>query len=459
MRPGKRLLGLAFDGRPIFEPRPTHSILYSAAGGGKTTCGVIPWMLSMLADPTRAIVVADSKSGEIAAQCAALCARYGRKVAIIDDFRVLGDSPYRIELSPFGGILAAHKRQSGDLVFSTDSANHALIQEPSNDAKNQYFRDGPRFLIEFATYLLLKRNAQLTTPGGIWAVLADPETMKTMAKVEAEEGEGTLASLARQVLELAEHNPEHWSMHHSAALKALRSYSADSALHEAGLGATLTHADLLREGYVVFIVGPIQHMARLSAHYSLHIQSFLEALYAGIDGKVDFILEEATNAPLKTLVSALTTMRGYGGSCHFVVQSRSELVRAFGEKETETIEENATVKQWFGLSSFAEAERLSKAIGEDRVIEHSLGLSSAQLDYSHNFSTSKEPVFAPERLMRLPAAEQILHVKDVGFIHARKIRQNQIAPYCHHIADNPLEGRRLPPEPLITLPTKLGGQR
>ena len=55
--------------------------------------------------------------------------------------------------------------------------------------------------------------------------------------------------------------------------------------------------------------------------------------------------------------------------------------------------------------------------------------------------------------MRLPVDEQILHVADVGFIHCRKIRQNEIAPYCFDLADNPLEGGRLPPNPKVTLPT------
>ena len=45
-----------------------------------------------------------------------------------------------------------------------------------------------------------------------------------------------------------------------------------------------------------------------------------------------------------------------------IAQSRSEIQRKYGEKETATIEENAVVKQWFGFSSFEEAERISKAM-------------------------------------------------------------------------------------------------
>lgn len=173
---------------------------------------------------------------------------------------------------------------------------------------------------------------------------------------------------------------------------------------------------------------------------------------------MDFILDEATNAPLKSLIGALTTMRGYGGNCHFIAQSRSEIQRVYGDKETATVEENAVIKQYFGFSSFGEAERVSKAMGEDQVLSHSLGYGSGNLDYSGNLSLAKERIFSPERLMRLPPDEQILHVKDLGWVHCRKIRQNQIAPYCHHLADNPLEGRRLDPDPRITLATATGGR-
>ncbi len=54
--------------------------------------------------------------------------------------------------------------------------------------------------------------------------------------------------------------------------------------------------------------------------------------------------------------------------------------------------------------------------------------------------------------MRLPVDEQIVHVKDVGFIHCRKLGQNQIAPFCHGgLAANPLEGGQLPADPKVTL--------
>lgn len=220
------------------------------------------------------------------------------------------------------------------------------------------------------------------------------------------------------------------------------------------------HLELLQQNAVVFLVGPQRHMERLGVYYALHLQAFMDAILSGQAGATDLILDEFTNAPLKELVSRLTTIRGYGGRCHMIAQSRSEIQRKYGEKETLTIEENAVVKQWFGFSSFEEAERVSKAMGEIQHVTHSMSVNSDKQDFSGSYQTGKERLFTPDELMRLPADEQIIHVKDVGFIHAKKIRQNEIAPYCFDLVDNPLEGGRLEPAAKITLPTgSTGGKR
>jgi len=453
----RRILGLGFDGKPLYAPKHAHSLLLAAAGGGKTTCGAVPWLQSMIADHARAIIVADSKEGEIAAQCAAMCARHGRRVAIVDDFGVLDgvfgpDNPYKVSLNRLGAVISSYVKDKGELIFSTENANHALIEEPPRDQRNAYWRDEPRTLIEFAACTLLVRNARLATPGGIWSILSDPELLQQIATVEAEEGDEYLRALALHVLGMMQ-NEEHFPQHRAAALKALRIYAVKSALHRAGIEATHSHEQLIRDKYIVFLVGPVRHMERLGADYALQLQSFMEVVLGGKAGPVSFILDEFTNAPLKSLISQLTTMRGYGGTCHMIAQSRSEVQRKYGDKETATIEENAVIKQFFGFSSFEEAERVSRAMGEVRNVSYAIGLQPNQFGISSNLSSGKDRMFTADELMRLPSDEQIIHVKDIGFIHCRKIRQNEIAPYCGDLAANPLEGGILAPDPKITLPT------
>jgi type IV secretion system protein VirD4 len=47
-------------------------------------------------------------------------------------------------------------------------------------------------------------------------------------------------------------------------------------------------------------------------------------------------------------------------------------------------------------------------------------------------------------------------VKGLGFYLAHKIGQQNVAPYCDLVAENPQEGGKLTPDPWITLTTPNG---
>ncbi len=131
----------------------------------------------------------------------------GVPFAVIDDSAVLAPNfPGRVSLNSISAVVESFLNAPQDLVFATEAVAHALIAEPpEGDERNRYFRDWPRRLIEFATLVLLKRNAQLATPGGVWALLSDAEMMQNFAAIEAEEGDGILRVLARRILAMVGH--------------------------------------------------------------------------------------------------------------------------------------------------------------------------------------------------------------------------------------------------------------
>jgi len=96
-------------------------------------------------------------------------------------------------------------------------------------------------------------------------------------------------------------------------------------------------------------------------------------------------------------------------------------------------------------------------MGDALYLSQGLGTSTDKTDISGNYNKTRERLYTPAELMMLPKDEQIIHVKDVGFIHAKKIRQNEVFPYAEDLLDNPLEGGRLTPNPKIILPTENGG--
>lgn len=454
---GCRLIGMTFDHEPIWAPKG-HSLLLSANGGGKSTCGAMPWLYSYLSRPAAdrtSVFCLDSKNGEMADQGAPMIAEMGIPVAIIDDLSTLNrgkwadkPNPYLTNVNPLGGIVEAHKHRLDDVLFAASNALQALIPDPANDERNQYFRDQPKALMEFVIHALLKRNAQFATPGGVWELISNPELLMRIARVEAEEGDAMLAALARDVIGILEH--EQGEQHRSAALKALKLFSAGSRLHGVGVNATVSHTELIHKRAVIFLVGQQAHISRLGPYYALHIMAFTQALYGGA-GPLAIIGDEFTNAPLKPLVEALTTLRAFGGEFHGIAQSRSEIERKFGKLETQTIEENAIVKQWFGFSSFEEAERVSKAMGEEAMITSNLSANEHAMRLQASWQSGKQRVMSPAELMAMPSNEAVTHIKGFGFIHHLKVGMQNIDPYCHRIGANELEGGILEPDPMITL--------
>lgn len=453
---GQRLIGMTPDtGEPLWAPKG-HSLLLAANGAGKTTAGAMPWIFSLLGSSSRkATLVMDSKDGELAAQCAKMIADLGIPVAVIDDMGVFpADYPYRVSLNAIDAVVSTFKEAPQDLVFANETITHALIDEPERDQRNRYWRSWPRILIEFAVYVLLKRNASLATPGGVWSLLSNPQMLRKFAAIESEEGDGMLRVLARNIVDMAGH--EHWPQHLEAAQEALRVFAIGSRLHNAGMGASTTHYDLIRQGGFIFLVGPQAYMKRLNAYYALHIMGFTNALYRHA-GPLTIINDEFTNAPNREFVEALTTLRAFKGEVHNIAQSRSEIERKFGKLEMQTIEENAILKQWFGFSGFSEARLISEMMGDQHAISTSLGADTESLRLQTNLSLIKQRWMSPSELMAMPDDEQLIHVKGLGFYRAKKISQQNAAPYCNLIAENPMEGGRLTPDPKITLTLPNGG--
>ncbi len=447
---GHRLLGLTLTtNEPIWAP-PAHSLLLSANGGGKTTRGLMIWLFSLLASSDRpSILILDSKDGEIAAQCAEMLRMLGVPTAVIDDMCVLPEGTHgRTDLNALQSVVDTSLHAPEDLLFAADAVTQTLIEEPERDERNRYWRAWPRLLIDFAIHTLLKRNPVLATPGGVWTLLSNPMQLARFAEIEAVEATGMLKTLAQNMLGMVEH--EHWPQHVEAAQHALRVFAIGSRLHRAGQNAPLSHAQLIQNRTVIFLCGNQANMGSLGPYYGLHLMSFIRAAYMRA-GPLWIGADEFTNAPVKRLVSSLTTLRAYRVAVSMIGQSRSEIERKLGKLETQTIEDNSIIKQWLGFSNIEEAQRVSKAMGEEHAVASAVSGPDDTLRMNTNLSLIKQPFQSAAELMAMPSDRMLLHWKGLGFFIARTVSQQNVAPYCDLLAENPLEGGRLPPDPWITL--------
>jgi type IV secretion system protein VirD4 len=452
---GRRLLGFTKETKqPIWAPTG-HSLTLAANGAGKTTRGLMPWLYSLLASSDRpCTLILDSKDAEIARQCIPMLEKLGVPTAVIDDTYVLPPDVHgRISLNAMQSVVQTYLRQPQDQVFANDAVTQTAIEEPEKDERNRYWRAWPRLLIEFAIYVLLKRDPALATPGGIWMLLSNPQRLRELAEIEAVEGTGMLKMLAMNIKGMVRH--EHWPQHLQAALDSLRIFAVGTRLHLAGHKSKTSHSDLIRKRTVVFLCGGQANISSMGIFYGLHLMSFIRAGYLGA-GPVWVGADEVTNAPVKKMVDATTTLRAFKFFISYIGQSRSEFTRKFGEHALQTIEDNSITKQYFGFSSFEEAERVSKAMGEQHAVATAIGGSNDTLKLQTNLSLIKQRFLTPAELMAMPRHEMLLHIKGLGFYVANTVSQENIDPYCHLIGENDLEGGRLTPDPKITftLPTE-----
>lgn len=448
---GSRILGFWPDTTdPVFAP-PGHSLMYSANGGGKTTRGLMPWLFSLLASPDRpAILILDSKDGEVAAQCAPMLEKLGVPTTVIDEMGVLPQGIYgRTTLNPLDAVSWTHRYAPEDMVFANDMVTQTMIPEPERDEKNRYWRAWPRDIIEFVIWVLLTRNPALATPGAVAALVASPVKLQRFAEIEAAEGEGRLQSLAENILGMIGH--EHWYQHLQAAQDVLKIFGVGTRLHLAGHEAPFSTETLIRKRAVVFLCGAQAHMGSVGIYYGLVLMAFIRAAYLKA-GPLWIGADEFTNAPTKKLVEALTTLRSYGVTVSMIAQSRSEIERKLGKQELLTIEENAITKQFLGFSSFEEAERVSKAVGEEHAISRNLSADMDAFKLQNALNLIKQRHYSAAELMAMPRHRQLVHFKGIGFVELDTICQSNIAPYCDLIADNPQEGGRLRSDPKIRLP-------
>ncbi|MEM7069444.1 MAG: type IV secretory system conjugative DNA transfer family protein [Pseudomonadota bacterium] len=457
----KRIIGrMIEDGSPIYEPNTTASwITYGGAGSGKSTSVSIPALQCVLGDFDRAIVCNDVKSGEMAQQAIEMCVAAGRDVCMIDDSYVLGrDNPYRKRVNPFGNLVWGYQEDSPDLASEIETACRTILPEPDGGLdRNFFFRQVPREFMTFGIMALLRRNLKLATPGGLAALIGDPEIFATVVEIESEEGDETIRGKAKQIRDLRESDETEFTKHYLAAVSALRTFAIGSPIHEAGRDQEISQKELLKRNCITFVVQNQKNAARLGSYYGLHFNAFLSAQLGGDCGKTDLVFDEVANTPAKELIEKVTAFRAYGLRVLYIAQSRADLQRQNSDKLITTLEDNCNI-QWLQFGSYEEADRVSKAIGEVDNVQVNVNAGSSNLDFSSTINTGRERIFTPDDLLNLPSSEQILRVAGVGFIHCLKIRQNEIGDSAHYLAENSLEGGRLEPDIKVELPFSIAEQ-
>ncbi len=177
---------------------------------------------------------------------------------------------------------------------------------------------------------------------------------------------------------------------------------------------------------------------------------------SGRGGRLINVIDEMCNSAQKYAVDLVTIQRSFQTSSLYISQTLLDIERIYGKHELAILMDNCPVKQYLSIGP-EDAEKISQMMGEEISISQSLGVNSQRLELSGNISTGKQRVMTATELMNLDPAYQVLHMRGYGWLICRKLRQNNIAPTCFDLGPNPLESNQvLPPDPKVTLPTRIG---
>ncbi len=446
MLQGQRVLG-ALDGHLIYEPlQASHSIVVSANGGGKSTCMALPTIMSIAHQIKRGTPmscdVVDPKDGELAHQAAPMLEEMGIDYAILDDWNQFPDHPRAVAMNPLGSLVHAHEtdpRSFGDVL---DRVTHTLCPSVKGDGRNEYFYRSPRERLTIPLRFFLQERGQVY-PGLVWAAMSNPEDWVKLLELSVMSNDAALRAEASKVLEYMAKKQEHEPSHVGAALAALAPFGAGRWLHEVGSGREgkplLEHHELMRRPMILFITGRYDAVHSSANYFGLHLQATLQAQMREPAWVVHYIAEEAANAPLREIAEKMQVLRGKGARIQIITQSPAALEAAYGARETRQIFNEAVIKQYLMVTDAEEAEKLSRAIGDQVIIRPNKNLNDDNLSTQSGFSITRERLITPEALLSMPRSEQIIHIGGLGWLKCQKVHSSELGPY--RLGRNPVENK------------------
>jgi len=146
----------------------------------------------------------------------------------------------------------------------------------------------------------------------------------------------------------------------------------------------------LRSGKVtIYLVLPPERLVTLAALMRMWVGTIIRVITRGEaseKAEVLFLLDEAAHlGQIQVLEDAVTLMRGYGIRLWFFFQSPAQLKACYGDKAP-VILGNLQTTQYFGLSSYEDAEEVSKRIGDTTV-----GITSVNVSDGTSTPTGQSP--------------------------------------------------------------------
>lgn len=433
-------LGL-LDGQPLFYSGKAHLVSVAPARQGKGTNVVFSNLLHF-----QGSVFATDLKGELAAVTAAHRAeRLGQEVYILNPWGLHGLPQHRC--NPLQPLIEA----ANDPALVRGVADEAkaialqLLPEPE-DARNRYFREGARTILRAVMLHLATRGMpeQCTLPE-MWRVLSSTSRIEAFVRrmVESDALFGMVADLGQDLANQIEDNPEQFADFRQGAVQAVDIFDPVGYLGEAVSGADADFRALKEGKASIYLVIPQDRIATHGTWLGLVTRQAITAV-ARSSGKTEvlFLLDEFANmGRLSGLAESLTALPGLGVRVWAFVQELSELVRLYGPHTARTVLSQAEVKQFFAVQDDQLARTLSAALGQRTVKTRNFNLGRFDDDeIGESLSETGRPLMTADEIRLMGADEQLLLIKALPPIRAKRLPFWFVSPWASWAAPNPVEG-------------------
>ncbi len=322
---------------------------------------------------------------------------------------------------------------------------------PAPDAMNVFFSANGRRAAQAIGSELIINEPEIATHAEIFKIASDPPRAKELMRKGAMRkfsehdlfaNDSTRACKA--VLSACEgKNQHHFADFLSYVSNPLVAFDESGYLGQSGRHAVERLSDIRKGSKPEVIVCsiPLSHLSDMRIPISLFANAIFTAIKMHPHGRaVHAILDEFTALNLPNFHKEIITLRGLGCTSEVYVQSKHALADATSDKAEATIFDQSDIVTYSAITDYKVASEISSMIGSTSKKGFSANVGDRFSELSFGVQDVDVPLITPQALMALPKDMQLIFVRGMRPIKAKKLPYWDLKGFREFTSDNPLEG-------------------
>jgi len=176
--------------------------------------------------------------------------------------------------------------------------------------------------------------------------------------------------------------------------------------------------------YLVVGAGEIEELAPLLRLFFQQVIDLLQSSEPGPNEQYPVLMimdEFRTMGKLEKVLSAVTTIRSYGGRFLIVVQGLSNLVEVYGREGKDNIMQNCGFQVFYSMNDETSGEYVRKRLGRQTVKQSSKSFGAGRTP-SRSYSETGKDLLSLDEIGRLDAARSVIIVEGGWPVQGWRIR-------------------------------------